>query len=55
LQKTAIRAILYYAKAFCSVFGNTEFALRLFSALGAVALAALGAGPVKRVFGKTTG
>ncbi len=42
-------------KLFCSVFGNTEFALRLFSALGAVALAALGAGPVKRVFGKTTG
>ena len=42
-------------KIFSSVFGRTESALRLFSVLGLLALATLGAGPVRRVFGKFMG
>lgn len=42
-------------KLFCCIFGSAEFGLRMFSALGVLALAALGAGPVRRIFGKTTG
>jgi uncharacterized membrane protein len=42
-------------KIFCMISGQTEFALRLFSVFGVIALASLGMGPVKRIFGKTVG
>lgn len=42
-------------KVFSMVFGNSESSLRLLSAIGVLALALLGAGPVKRVFDKFTG
>ncbi|WP_265443156.1 glycosyltransferase family 39 protein [Acetivibrio straminisolvens] len=42
-------------KIFSAVFGRSETALRLLSVLGVLALAALGTGPVRRVFGKFTG
>lgn len=48
---------LYYImlKIFTVIFGTSEGALRLLSVLGVLALAALGAGPVRRVFDKFTG
>ncbi|HHV29428.1 glycosyltransferase family 39 protein [Acetivibrio mesophilus] len=42
-------------KIFSIVFGRTESALRLLSVLGVLALAALGTGPVRRIFDKFTG
>jgi uncharacterized membrane protein len=36
------------------VLGNSEWALRLLSVAGAVALVGLGAGPVRRIFGHKT-
>ena len=48
---------LYYMalRAFTLVFGNTVFTLRLFSVIGALALAALGIGPVRRALGGRVG
>lgn len=37
------------------LFGNTEAVLRSFSALGALALASLGLGPVRKIFGTKAG
>jgi uncharacterized protein (DUF2141 family) len=37
-----------------TIFGNSIWALRLLSALGAVGLVGLGAGPVRRIFGNRT-
>lgn len=37
-----------------SIFGNSIWALRLLSALGAIGLVSLGAGPVRRLFGNRT-
>jgi uncharacterized protein (DUF2141 family) len=47
---------LYYLllSAVMSIFGNSVWALRLLSVLGAVGLVSLGAGPVRRLFGNTT-
>ncbi len=42
-------------KAISSIFGRTEFGLRIFSVFGVLALSALGIGPVRRIFGKGTG
>lgn len=42
-------------KLFCLFFGKAKFGLRLFSVIGVLALAALGMGPVRRIFGKATG
>jgi len=41
-------------KVFGMIFGRTESSLRLFSVIGVLALALLGAGPVKRAFDKFT-
>ena len=48
---------LYYLalRAFTLVFGNTVFTLRVFSVIGALALAALGIGPVQRAMGSRAG
>jgi uncharacterized membrane protein len=48
---------LYYVmlKVFSTVFGNSVFALRAFSALGIFALALLGFGPVKKIIGEKGG
>jgi len=48
---------LYYLmlKIFCSLFGTSVLTLRTFSALGAIALSALGIGPVRRTLGLQTG
>ena len=48
---------LYYLalRVFTLVFGNTVFTLRLFSVIGALALAALGIGPVRRALGDRAG
>lgn len=48
---------LYYflLKVFQMIFGNSLFGLRIFSAIGALALAALGMGPVRRIFGPKVG
>ncbi len=48
---------LYYflLKLYGLVFGNSIFALRAFSAIGALALAALGGGPIRRIFGTKAG
>lgn len=48
---------LYYImlRVFILVFGNSVFSLRAFSAIGALALAALGIGPVRRAMGDRTG
>lgn len=48
---------LYYLalRAFTLVFGNTVFTLRLFSVIGALAMAALGIGPVRRALGDRAG
>lgn len=48
---------LYYLllKLFCSIGGNSILSIRLFSVLGALALASLGLGPVRRAFGNKTG
>lgn len=40
---------------FARFFGNSVFALRSFSAIGALCLAALGIGPIKRIFNKRVG
>jgi uncharacterized membrane protein len=47
---------LYYLllSVVVSIFGNSVWALRLLSALGAVGLVSLGAGPVRRLFGNRT-
>jgi len=37
-----------------SLFGNSVWALRLLSVLGAIGLVSLGAGPVRRIFGNRT-
>ncbi len=42
-------------KVFSMIFGRTESSLRLFSVIGVLALALLGAGPVRRAFDKFTG
>lgn len=42
-------------KVFSMIFGRTESALRLFSVIGVLALALLGAGPIRRAFDKFTG
>lgn len=42
-------------KIFSMIFGRTEASLRLLSVLGILAIAALGAGPVRRISGKFTG
>jgi 4-amino-4-deoxy-L-arabinose transferase-like glycosyltransferase len=46
---------LYYLmlRLYRLVFGDSVFALRSFSALGAIFLVALSVGPVKRIFGKS--
>jgi uncharacterized protein (DUF2141 family) len=46
---------LYYLllSAVMSIFGNSVWALRLISVLGAIGLVGLGAGPVRRLFGNT--
>ena len=48
---------LYYLalRAFTLMLGNTVFTLRLFSVIGALALAALGIGPVQRALGSRAG
>lgn len=48
---------LYYLalRLFSVAFGRSEIALRAFSALGYLALAALGIGPVRRIFGERGG
>ncbi len=48
---------LYYLalRLFSVVFGDSEAALRAFSAFGYLALAALGIGPVRRIFGERGG
>jgi 4-amino-4-deoxy-L-arabinose transferase-like glycosyltransferase len=48
---------LYYLilRIFTLIFGNTVFSLRVFSVLGALALAALGIGPVRRALGDRSG
>ncbi len=48
---------LYYLmlRIFTLAFGNTVFTLRFFSVLGALSLAALGPGPVKRAAGANAG
>lgn len=48
---------LYYImlKIFCLIAGNSIGVIRLFSVLGALALAALGLGPVRRVCGAKAG
>ena len=47
---------LYYLilKTFTLVFGHSEWALRLLSVLGATGMVALGAGPVRKLFGDKT-
>jgi uncharacterized protein (DUF2141 family) len=47
---------LYYLllSAVMSIFGNSVWALRLLSVLGAIGLASLGAGPVRRIAGNRT-
>ena len=47
---------LYYLllSAVMSIFGNSVWALRLPSVLGAIGLVSLGAGPVRRLFGNRT-
>jgi len=44
-----------FLKIFTMIFGNGEFGLRFFSVLGILALAGLGTGPVRRIFGVKTG
>jgi len=48
---------LYYLalRLFSVIFGHSEIALRAFSAVGYLALAALGIGPVRRIFGERGG
>ena len=48
---------LYYflLKLFGFVFGHSVFALRAFSAIGALAFAALSIGPIRRIFGTKAG
>lgn len=48
---------LYYLilRIFTWIFGNTVFSLRAFSVIGALSLAALGIGPVRRAMGDRTG
>ncbi len=48
---------LYYImlSMYISVFGKSLFSLRLFSALGIFALALLGVGPVRKIFGNKAG
>lgn len=48
---------LYYLtlRGFTLIFGNTVLSLRAFSVLGALSLAALGIGPVRRALGDRTG
>ncbi|MBP7175371.1 MAG: DUF2141 domain-containing protein [Thermoclostridium sp.] len=48
---------LYYLilRLFTLIFGNTVFSLRAFSVIGALSLAALGIGPVRRALGDRTG
>ena len=48
---------LYYImlRVFVLIFGNSVLSLRAFSAIGALALAALGIGPVRRAMGDRTG
>ncbi len=48
---------LYYfmLKIYKTVLGNSAFALRSLSVLGALALASLGFGPVRKIFGNKTG
>ena len=48
---------LYYLalRVFTLLLGNTVFTLRLFSVIGALALAALGIGPVRRALGDRAG
>ena len=48
---------LYYLtlRVFTLIFGNTVLSLRAFSVLGALSLAALGIGPVRRALGDRTG
>jgi uncharacterized protein (DUF2141 family) len=47
---------LYYLllSAVVSIFGNSIWALRLPSVLGAIGLVSLGAGPIRRIFGNRT-
>ena len=47
---------LYYLllNVVMSIFGNSVWALRLLSVLGAIGLVGLGAGPVRRIFGNRT-
>ncbi|HEY9060800.1 MAG TPA: glycosyltransferase family 39 protein [Pseudobacteroides sp.] len=44
-----------FLKIFTLIFGSGEFGLRFFSVLGVLALAGIGAGPVRRIFGVKTG
>ncbi len=44
-----------FLKIFTTIFGDGEFGLRLFSVLGVLALASLGIGPVRRIFGVKAG
>jgi len=58
LKNTAkdVHPPLYYIilKIFTLVFGHSEWALRLLSVLGATGMVALGAGPVRKLFGDKT-
>ena len=58
LKNTAkdVHPPLYYIilKIFTFVFGHSEWALRLLSVLGATGMVALGAGPVRKLFGDKT-
>ncbi|HOV28337.1 MAG TPA: glycosyltransferase family 39 protein [Pseudobacteroides sp.] len=44
-----------FLKIFTMIFGKGEFGLRFFSVIGVLALAGLGTGPVRRIFGVKTG
>lgn len=48
---------LYYVmlKIITMIFGRSELSLRLLSVIGALALASLGIGPVRRIYGKFAG
>jgi 4-amino-4-deoxy-L-arabinose transferase-like glycosyltransferase len=47
---------LYYVllRIVCAMLGSSDWALRILSVAGAVALVSLGAGPVRRIFGNPT-
>ncbi len=44
----------FLLRGVCTILGTSDWALRTLSVVGAVALVALGAGPVRRIFGNKT-